>query len=310
MNMVLIIIPIILVCIEGIFSASETGLVSIEYIRIQHAKRERQSWAKTVSGFLSKPERFFSTILVCENLILVVSSTLFAKFFIDWLGNSGAVYATVILAIISLVIGQFIPKSIALSRPERTMRALSRTIRIIEIITYPLVNVYALFARGFARIFTQGSQFDSIKRLDIVYAMSEYQVKASQLAARLFDFSKRQVGEVMIPIDRVYMCEHGQENEMLRPMNGRIYTRIPVYEKERTNVIGVFNIKDYFYKGKVRLRKPLFVDTGERCMTIFTSMKQQGEHMAIVRNKTKDVLGIVTLEDLIEELVGEIRDER
>lgn len=310
MNLFLIIIPIVLICFEGIFTASETGLVSVEYIRIQHAKKEKQSWAQIVSLFLARPERFFSTINVCENLILVISSTFFAKFFIDWLGSSGAIYATVILAIVSLVIGQFIPKSIALARPEGTMRLLSRLIHIIEIITYPLVNIYALAAKILSKALTRGMRSDSIKRLDIIYAMSEYQVKASQLAARLFNFSKRQVAEVMIPLDRVFMCEHGKEKDALQPKNGRIYTRIPVYKNDRWHIIGIFNIKDYFYKEKVTIRKALYIHAHERCMTIFMSMKQQGQHMAIIRNGEKRAIGIVTLEDLIEELVGEIRDEK
>ena len=115
MSILLILIPLILIVLEGIFAASETGLVSIEYIRVRQAKREKQSWAQIVSNFLARPERFFSTILVCENFILVVSSTLFAKFFIDWLGPSGAIFATLLLAIVSLAVGQFIPKSIAFS---------------------------------------------------------------------------------------------------------------------------------------------------------------------------------------------------
>jgi len=310
MSLLFIIIPIILIFIGAIFSASETGLVSIEYIRIQQAKREKQSWAQIVGLFLARPERFFSTILVCENMILVISSTLFAKFFIDWLGSSGAIYATIILAVISLVIGQFIPKSIALSRPEHTMRVLSRPIRIIEIVTYPFVNIYAFVAKMLSKTLTQGPRSDGIKRLDIIYAMSEYQLKASQLAARLFNFSKQQVGDVMIPLNRVYMSERGDGDAALKPKNGRIYTRIPVYENDRENIVGIFNIKDFFYRGKVLFRKPLFVSAHERCMTIFMNMKQRGQHMAIIHDNENRAIGIVTLEDLIEELVGEIRDER
>jgi putative hemolysin len=310
MSLYLIIIPLLLIFIEGIFTASETGLVSIEYIRIKHAKKEKQRWAHILSLFLTRPERFFATILVSENLILVISSTLFAKYFIEWLGYSGAIFATVLLAVVSLVIGQFVPKMIALSRPEGTMRILGRIIYIIEIIMYPLVSLYAWVAKGLARLSTHGASSDSIQRLDIVYAMSEYQVKASQLAARLFDFSKRQVVEVMIPLDRVFMCQRGMEETAIIKGNGRIFTRIPVYESARDRIVGIFNIKDYFYKEKVILRKPLYADAHDRCMTIFMNMKQKGQHLAIIRNDQKKVIGIITLEDLIEELVGEIRDER
>ena len=83
-----------------------------------------------------------------------------------------------------------------------------------------------------------------------------------------------------------------------------------MYENSPENIIGVFNIKDYFYTKKIVLREPFFVNAHDRCMNVFSIMKQKGEHLAIVRDKDEQIIGIVTLEDLIEELVGEIRDER
>jgi CBS domain containing-hemolysin-like protein len=106
------------------------------------------------------------------------------------------------------------------------------------------------------------------------------------------------------------LCKKGSEIETISKRHKRLYTRIPVYQEKRSNIVGIFNIKDYFYTNKIELRKPFFVSANDRCMLIFMAMKQKGEHMAIVRNDKKSILGIVTLEDLIEELVGEIRDEK
>jgi putative hemolysin len=113
----------------------------------------------------------------------------------------------------------------------------------------------------------------------------------------------------MIPLDAVFMCEKGSELDALSRTQKRLYTRIPVFAGKHDNIIGVFNIKDYFYTGTIEPRKPFFVNARDRCMTIFSMMKQKGEHMAVVQRDSR-VVGIVTLEDLIEELVGEIRDER
>ncbi len=308
--MLLIIIPLLLIILQGIFTASETGLISIENIKILKAKKEKKDWAMRVSNFLTQPERFFSTILVCENFILVVASTLFAKFFIEHFGDRGVIFSTVILSLFSLTVGLFIPKSIALSFPGKVMSHLSGIIYYLEIIAYPVIYFYAGISRNIARLFTTDTETDSIRRLDIVYAMSEYEQKASMLAARLFNFSIRTVSDVMIPLDAVFSCEKGSELEAISKKQKRIYTRVPVYQKERNNIIGIFNIKDYFYTNEIALREPLFVNSHERCMSIFSIMKQKGEHMAIVRDDSKQILGIVTLEDLIEELVGEIRDEK
>ncbi len=308
--MLLLIVPLLLIVLEGIFAASETGLISLENITVLKAKREKKRWAILVDHFLARPEHFFSTILVCENFILVIASTLFAKFFIERFGSNSVVFSTIILSFISLTIGLFIPKSLALSYPSIVMSNLSRIIYYLQIITYPVVYIYANISKSLAHLFRSDTKVESIKRLDIIYAMSEYEVKASRLAARLFNFSKRVVAEVMIPLDAVFSCEKGHEREALSKKYKRIYTRIPVYEKVNEKIIGVFNIKDYFYTNRIKLRKPFFVSAHERCMPIFSTMKQKGEHMAIVRDSHKRILGIVTLEDLMEELVGEIRDEK
>jgi len=306
--MLLLVIPLVLIILEGIFTASETGLVSIENIRVLGAVREKKRWAERTKNFLNKPERFFSTILVCENSILVIAATLFAKFFIDLLGEHGAFVSTCILTFVSVIIGQFVPKSFALSHPTRTMSFVSNPIYYIEIITYPIVSMYAYMSRALAGLFKSETEGDAIRRFDIVYAMSEYEEKTSRRAALLFNFSRRSVEEAMIPLDAVFMCEKGFELDVLSQKQKRLYTRIPVFEGQHSNIVGIFNIKDYFYTGRIQLRKPLFVNARDRCMTIFSIMKQKGEHMAVVHGDGH-VIGIVTLEDLIEELVGEIRDE-
>lgn len=308
--MILLIVPLLLLIFEGIFTASETGLVSIENIKVLGAVKEKKRWASYTQRFLSKPARFFSTILVCENIILVISSTLFAKFFIDRIGDQGAIVATCILTFFSVTIGQFVPKSFALSKPIRTMTLLSRSIYYIEVVMYPIVIFYANISRSIAYLFRSETTPDTIRRLDIVYAMSEYEERASLLAARLFNFSRRGVEEVMIPLRSVFKCEKGSERDALSGKPKRLYTRIPVFQGSSDNIVGVFNIKDYFYTGEITLREPFFINARERCMPIFSIMKQRGEHMAMVRNDHNRVIGIVTLEDLIEELVGEIRDER
>ena len=308
--MIDLLIPLLLSISIGIFTASETGLVSIEKIKIVKAKREKKKWAIRSDKFFRAPERFFSTILVCENFIIVVASTLYARFFVAQMGDNGIIVSTITLSLFSLFFGQFVPKSIALSHPVSTMTVFSSAIYYIEIVTYPIVWLYANVAGYLASFFRKGGEPHSIQRLDIVHAMSEYEEEASKLASRLFNFSRRRVGDVMIPLNAAFICEKGHELDTIAKAAARIYTRIPVYAERRNNIIGIFNIKDYLYSDQISLREPLLVKIDERCMTIFLTMKQKGEHMAIVLDDTDGQVGIVTLEDLIEELVGEIRDER
>jgi putative hemolysin len=240
----------------------------------------------------------------------VVASTLYAEFFIDLLGGKGIIVSTITLSLFSLFFGQFIPKSIALSHPVSTMTAFSNIIYYIELFAYPVVWLYAFIAKYIALIFKGTTEPHTLQRLDIVHAMGEYELEASKLASRLFNFSRRRVGEVMIPLNAAFLCKKGHELETIAAEGGRIYTRIPVYEGSRDNIIGVFNIKEYLYYEQIKLRDPLFVRRDERCMPFFLLMKQRGEHLAIVTDEADRQVGIVALEDLIEELVGEIRDER
>jgi putative hemolysin len=308
--MIKFLVPLLLSISIGIFTASETGLVSIEKIKILKAKREKKRWAIRLYKFLDAPERFFSTILVCENFIIVIASTLYAGFFVALMGENGIIVSTITLSLFAMFFGQFVPKSIALSHPLSTMTTLSNVIYYIEIFTYPVVWLYANVAKGIASFFRSGTKPHAIQRLDIVHAMGEYEEVASRLASRLFNFSKRRVGDVMIPLNAAFVCEKGRELETIAKASGRLYTRIPVYERRRNNIIGIFNIKDYLYAEQIDLREPFFVKMEERCMTFFLVMKQKGEHLAIVTDEKNRQMGIVTLEDLIEELVGEIRDER
>jgi putative hemolysin len=307
--MIYFIIPLLLVILQGVFAASETGLISLEKTHVLKAKREKKLWAIRVSYFLKRPARFFSTILVSENFIIVIASTLFAKFFIDQVGDNGAIISTIVLSLFTLTVGLFVPKSIALSYPGRVMSYLANPIFYNEIITYPIVSLYAFISKGLAYLLRIKTGTDSIQRMDIIHAISEYEEEARKLASRLFNFSKRTIGEIMIPLGTAFACRKGAELETLTGKNKRIFTRIPIYQNKKSNIVGVFNIKDFFYEGKIVLREPFFVNLEDRCMTIFTTMKQKGEHMAIVRNSQGTVVGIVTLEDLLEELVGEIRDE-
>ncbi len=308
--MIFLILPILLVICQGIFAASETALISIEPSKVMHARRENKKWADRVVRFLKRPEQFFSTILISENVIIVIASTMFTKFFTDHFGNSSLIYSTIILSVISLALGLFIPKSIALSNPIAILKILSEFIHYLQLIIAPIAFFYTWIARIMTRVFRTNADQSPIHRSDIVHAMSEYEVKSSRLASRLFNFSRLHAVDVMIPLENAYLGEAGHELEVAIASNKRIYTRIPIYQNDSKNIIGIFNIKDYFYKGRIILRKPFYVRDQDRCMTIFSTMKQKGQHMAIVRNDNKQALGIITLEDLIEELVGEIRDER
>ncbi|HEX7319040.1 MAG TPA: CNNM domain-containing protein [bacterium] len=308
--MILFFIPFILIILQGLFTATETAVMSIERSRLGRAILEKKHWASRTRKFLDKPDRFFSTILICEDLLLVVASTFFAQFFIFRWGSNWVILSTVILSLFSLVIGQYIPKAIALTIPETALVMLSDLIYTLEFVLTPVVIVFSAIARGIGLILGIKKRTDIIRHSDIVFAMTEYEKETSKLASRLFNFSHRVISDVMIPLDAAHMCKQGEEKSVISEKPDRVFTRWPVFSDKPGDIIGIFNIKDYIYTDKAATRPPYYVKADERCMTVFMTMKEKGEHMAIVRGSDGSVNGIVTLEDLIEELVGEIRDEK
>lgn len=304
--MIGLIVPFILVILQGVFAATETAAISIEKSYLGKARSEQKKWAIRTHALLQKPDRFFATILVCEMFMLVVSATMFTQYCLIRFGGNSVFISTIILALTSFFIGQFIPKIAALAVPAWIMRALSGPVWIIEAVVGPVVYIFSTFAKAAAFVFRSRTGADVIRSTDIVYALSEYEKESSLIASRLFNFSKRVVAEVMIPLRAVHVSKKGRELEALTWK----VARLPVYDEENRSIIGVLNCKDYLYSGKVKLRPPYYVRNTDRCLPVFLAMKEKAEQLAIVRDDNGVPLGIVTLEDLIEELVGEIRDEK
>jgi CBS domain containing-hemolysin-like protein len=291
---------------QGVFAAVETAATSIEKSFLGKARNEQKKWAIRTHALLQKPDRFFATILVCEMFMLVVSATMVTQYCLVHFGGNFVFISTIILALTSFFIGQFIPKISALAVPARIMRALSGPVWVIEAVVGPVVYLFSKFAKAAALVFRSRTGADVIRSTDIVYALSEYEKESSLIASRLFNFSKRIVAEVMIPLQAVHVSQKGRELEALTWK----VARLPVYDEENRSIVGIFNCKDYLYTGKVKLRLPYYVRNSDRCLPVFLAMKEKAEHLAIVRDDNRAPLGIVTLEDLIEELVGEIRDEK
>jgi len=306
MNSFFLIIPFLLVILQGVFAATETAAISLEKSFLGRARRENKKWAIRTHNLLREPDRFFATILVCEDFFLVVAATLFAQYFIMHFGNRSVFFSTLIISFASFFLGQYLPKMVALAVPDRIMMVLSEPIYLISLVTLPVVYFFSTIAKTIARLFNSKNRMDAIRRSDIVYALSEYERECSRIASRLFNLSKRTVSEVMIPISAVHIARKGRELETL----GFKTTRLPVYDDENRTIVGIFNVKDYIFTGKFKLRPPYYVRAADRCLPVFLAMKEKVEHLAIVRDDSEAPIGIVTLEDLIEELVGEIRDEK
>ncbi len=308
--MLLILIALLLVLSIGIFTSSETAFLCVDKTKVLYAAEERKTWAVITKTFMQKSAEFFSTILICEDFLIVIASNLTAIYFIRNHGESWVFFSTIFLSIFSLIFGQLIPKSIALLHPERTLAINTRIILFFKTLLTPIVAIFAGISQGLASLFNKNySSADIIRHQDIIFAISEYEKDTSLLAARLFDFSKRKVSEIMVPINMAMVCKKSEDFKKLCLESERIFRYVPILDDEKNEVVGVINTKDYFFHGSVQIKSPFFINENEKCMTVFLKMKERGEHIAVVNNDKQKPMGIITIYDLIEEIVGTIREE-
>ncbi len=300
----------LIILVIGIFTASETAFLCIDKSKIYHARTQKKVWAIITSRFVERPAEFFSTILVCEDLLIVIASNLLALFFINGYGKQWVTLSTIVLSVFSLIFGQLIPKSIALVYPEKTLMFSSRIILFCRIILMPVVALFAGISSGIAGLFKNRSYNTIIKHQDIVFAIGEYEKDASLLALRLFDFAQRKVSEIMVPIEMTARCRIDDDFKQFCLASTKIFRYIPVYEGRSNNIVGVINTRNYLFTGHVEMKKPFFINENDRCMTTFMELKKNNEYLAVVRNNNEEVTGIITVYDLIEELVGAIREEK
>ncbi|MEO0185279.1 MAG: CNNM domain-containing protein [candidate division WOR-3 bacterium] len=308
--MILILVSLILVLLIGVFTSSETAFLCVDKTKVLYAAGEKKTWAMITRRFTDKPAEFFSTILVCEDFLIVAASNLLAIYFITNYGKNWVFFSTIFLSFFSLIFGQLIPKSIALLYPEKTLVINARVIEFFRTILFPVVALFAGISQGFANLFRTYSGSAIIRHQDIVFAISEYEKDTSLLAARLFDFSKRKVSESMVPISIALVCRKVEDFKEFCVESGRLFRYIPIIDSEKNQIIGVINTKDYLINGSVELKPPFFVKENDKCMEVFLKMKEKREHIAVVQDENGKVTGIITIYDLIEELVGAIREEK
>ncbi len=309
-EMVLIFIALILVLSIGIFTSSETAFLCVDKTKVSFAAEEKKNWAVITKNFIQKPAEFFSTILICEDFLIVIASNLVAIYFIKNHNERLVFLSTIFLSIFSLIFGQLIPKSIALVHPEKSLAITARIIVFFKALLTPVVALFSGITQCVAGLVKTSSVSSIVRRQDIVFAISEYEKDTSLLAARLFDFSKRKISDIMVPISMALVCKKDEDFQKLCFESDRIFRYVPILDSKKEEVVGIINTKDYFLYGSVQVKSPFFINENEKCMQVFLKMKEKNEHIAIIHDKNHKAVGIITMYDLIEELVGAIREER
>jgi len=318
-SIILIVLSILLV---GFFAGSETALVACSKVKLRN-KAKRRSWrARYLERLVGSPEGFFSLVLVGTNLAVVVCTATATALAVRLAGNSGAVAATFIMTPLLLVFGEVIPKSAYLYHADRISLLVAPLLRLMEYILWPLVLPTTYLARMLTRFTSSGERSHSIlsTREELIYLYSRGRVggtaeeRERRMIDRVFQFGVVRVGDLMIPMeDVVSFPVTASVDEVIAEANKHTFSRFPLISPHDGRVVGIISLFDLLgLDGGERLATVMhpafFAGIDEYAERLLVRMKDDPNHFAVVVDGGRAV-GIVTLENILENIIGDITNE-
>ena len=304
-----ILILVFLILFSAYFSATETAFTSINRIRLKNMAQDGNKRAELVLKMADKFNTLLTTLLIGNNIVNIAASTIATVFFIELLKDNakGSTVATVVITIVVLIFGEITPKSIAKDSPERFAMFSAPLLRFFTYVFFPL-NIFKPKE-------DEGLIEDELLTM-VEEAETEGNMEAGEveLIRNAIEFNDIEVSDILQPRVEVEAVEIGEEWETVeKKFRETGYSRLPVYDDTIDNMIGVLNQKDFFMSKKKdikKLIKPIeFVVPTMKISELLIKLQKEKSHMAAVADEYGGISGIVTLEDIIEELVGEIWDE-
>ncbi|MDD5866439.1 MAG: hemolysin family protein [Lachnospiraceae bacterium] len=318
------IIMLILLAMSAFFSGSETALTTVSQIKMKTMAKEGDGRAKRVLAVLEKKDKMLSAILIGNNIVNLSASSLATTIATKLLGSVGAGIATGILTFLILIFGEITPKNRAQANNVNLSLRYAGIIWYLMTILTPLIFVINHISGAILRLIDGNNSGDDQKMTEeelrtIVDESKEEGViltNEQKYIHNLFDFSDATAKEVMIPrIDVTMVNVNWSYDKLMDLIREEMLTRMPVYEGDKDHIIGIINVKDLLLKKEgdfhIRdyLRDAYFTYEMKNTLELFQEMRKNSISMAIVLDEYGAVAGLITMEDLLEELVGEIRDE-
>lgn len=318
---------LIMFALSGFFSGSETAFTATNRFRIKYLSRSNPK-ARKARELLEEPEKFISTLLFCNNLVNVALSALGTALAIRLFGDKGVVYSTLIVTLGLLVLGEITPKTIAAYHADAIAIAIAPFMKSLVRLCYPVVRLLTLISLFFIRTFglsdqTRESAISEEELEALIESGAEEagveRVKQEMLLSVLF-LDRTTLGDIMIPWQDVVCLDINLSmKDVLATIERTNFSRYPVYDSDVHNVVGFVHVKDILLRTKndsmenisleSLLRPPPFAPELRTIRDQLTFFKKERIHMCIVVDEYGYVVGLVTLEDVLEEIVGDIEDE-
>ena len=324
-DIVQLIILLILLALSAFFSSAETALMTVNKIRLRTLVEAGDKRAARVIRITEDSGKLLSAILIGNNIVNLSASSMATTLAIKLLGSVGAGIATGILTFLILIFGEISPKTLATIHAEKLSLIYSGPIAFLMKILTPVIFIINKLAMGFLFLLgVKPSDADTLmteeELLTIIDVSKEEGVIESEeheMINNLVDFGDSQAKEVMVPrIDMICADVESTYDELIAIFKENMFTRLPVYEDNTDNVIGILNMKDILFHTdrenfsiRDMLREPYFTYEHKNTAELFIEMRKSSISLAIVLDEYGATAGLITLEDLLEEIVGEIRDE-
>lgn len=338
--LVQITILVVLTLINSFFACAEMAMVSVNKNKIRKIADEGKESAKLVLRFLDEPTKFLSTIQVAITLAGFFSSAAAAaglsapvarileKYNIAYGNQLSLILVTLVLSYFTLVFGELVPKRVALQKPEAISLICVKPVRMVARIASPFIKLLTFSTNLVTKPFgmKEGNTEEMLSREEIKSLVKEGQAhgvinqKEREMINSIMEFDDKSAKEIMTPRINVFAIDISRPKEEYIPeLLEAKYTRIPVYEEEIDNIIGILFIKDFLKQAVIKgfenidlrtiLRKPYLVPESKIARDLFRELQQSRKQIAVLIDEYGGFSGIVTMEDLVEEVMGDIEDE-
>ncbi len=315
---------VILLCLSAFFSGIETALMSVSSIKVKTLVRQKKRGAEALQRIKSNPERLLVTILVGNNVVNISAAAIATSVATSVFGDAGVGIATGIMTLLVLMFGEITPKSYSTHHSEKVALRVARTVEIISKILFPIVRSLEAFSNLMMRIFgKKGSEKLTEDELKTIVTMgAEQGIIKREIAGMmnsLIKFEKTHVGEVMTHRDEMLMIDGNRTiGDVIDFVVKTPYSRYPVYMDNEDNVVGIVDVDEMLAKlkaGKTKTkisrisRKPYFVPSTKEIASLLYDFEAKGTVIAVVVDEFGHVKGLVTVDDVMEEIVGDIFDK-
>lgn len=320
-----LIVLLILLVLSGFFSSAETALTTVNHIRIRSLSEQGNKNAAVVEKIIDNSSKMLSAVLIGNNIINISASALATLFAQHVFGNYAVSIATGVLTILVLIFGEIIPKTLATIYSEKLALMYSRIIYLLMLIFTPVIFVINKISSALLAILhidtsKKNSSITESELRTIVNVSHEegiIETDERKMINNVFDFGDTEAKDVMVPrIDMAMADVNSSYEDIINLFQEQRYTRIPIYEGSSDNVIGIINMKDlllYNHKDpfnvRTFLRKAFYTFESKKLSELMSEMKKTSVNIIIVLDEYGVTVGLITIEDLLEEIVGDIRDE-